>query len=427
LLLSRFDANGSNLWSRQIGTTNTVFNDYNTLVSDASGNVTLAGLMSGTVNLGATNLTAPSGLMGFIAQFNSNGVALWGQVLPAFPLNMAGGGGQIYIAFKAATSGGVTNISIGALSNLTDRACGLAALDAASGRSLWLRGVGEQFGANDNPYGLLDDIPLISVSGADVFLIGTAYGSSALFSNLSISLTGGRGQYFARYDTNGNAQVAAPFGGATVMPWASAASSSGVYVSGDFDSYSYFGNNLIAAPVFAQNDLGPGYFTQPFVAKFDRDGNPLWARNGVSSDLANFRGIAATSDGVWASGFLKITNAVPAQFGSNSVSSDDYIIRAGSYAFIYWTQGGLLAKITEPAVALAVTLLNAQTAGGEFQFQFLSQAGFTHSVLYQTNLAATNWLTYSNVAGDGTLKTIAIPLSVFSPAKQGFVRVSTQP
>jgi hypothetical protein len=426
ILLSRFDANGSNLWSRLMGSTNTVFNGYNTLVSDAAGNVTLAGLMSGTVNLGTTNLTAPSGLMGFLARFNSNGVALWGQVFSGFPLNLADGGAQIYLAFQAAASGGVTNISLGGLSNLTDRAYGFAALDAASGQPLWLRGVGERYGANDNGYGLLDDIPLISVAGSDLFLTGTAYGSTALFSNLTVYLTGGRGQYFARYDTNGNAQVAAAYGGPTTMPWASAANATGVYVSGDFDRYSYFGNDLIAAPVLAQNDLGPGYFTQPFVAKFDRNGNPLWARNGVSSDLANFRGIAAATDGVWASGFLKITNAIPAQFGACSVESDDYIVHAGSYAFLYWTQGGLLAKITEPPVATAVTLLNPQTAAANFQFQFLSQAGFTHSVLYQTNLAAANWLTYSNLTGDGTLKTIPVPLSLFSPSKEGFVRVSTQ-
>ena len=116
------------------------------------------------------------------------------------------------------------------------------------------------------------------------------------------------------------------------MIWASTANASGVYVSGDFDSYSQFGSEVIAAPVYAQNDLDFTingfnyiYFTQPFIAKFDRNGNPLWARNGVSSDLANFRGLATTSDGVWASGFLKITNSIPAQFGTNYVYSDIYI------------------------------------------------------------------------------------------------------
>jgi hypothetical protein len=87
----------------------------------------------------------------------------------------------------------------------------------------------------------------------------------------------------------------------------------------------------------------------------------------------------------------------------------------------------MLAKINETTAASPVTLLNPQTVGANFQFQFLSDAGFIHAVQYRTNLVAgANWQTYSNVTGDGTLKTIPIPLSVFSPSKQGFVRVSTQ-
>jgi hypothetical protein len=89
----------------------------------------------------------------------------------------------------------------------------------------------------------------------------------------------------------------------------------------------------------------------------------------------------------------------------------------------------MLAKITDnpTVVALPVTLLNPQDNGTSFQFQFLSQAGFAHAVQYRTNLVAgSNWQTYSNVTGDGALKTIPIPLSVFSPAQQGFIRVQTQ-
>jgi len=77
-------------------------------------------------------------------------------------------------------------------------------------------------------------------------------------------------------------------------------------------------------------------------------------------------------------------------------------------------------------LGLPVTLLNPGDTGTSFQISFQSQSGFTHSVQYRTNLiAGSNWQTYSNVAGDGTLKTIPIPLSVFSPSQQGFVRVST--
>ena len=329
LLVARFDANGSNLWYHLIGGTNGIFTFYNDIVADAAGNVTVAGTASGTINFGGTNLTAPtSGLPGFIVQYDSNGVVRWAQIVPEWVCDLDSGGGGLYASVWSgyiAPGPTVTN-SIGALSVVTDREWTIARLNPSNGQAFWLRGLGESFGSH---LGVFDDVPLLSLSGSNLFAIGTAYGSGAQFGGLSVSIPGGRGQYFARYDTNGNPQVATTFGSPTTSTWASAASASGIYVSGDFDSYSQFDNDVIAAPVFAQNDLGPAYFTQPFVAKFDTNGNPLWARNGVSSYLANFRGIATASDGVWASGFVKITNSVEAEFGTNSIFSDYYIVSSG--------------------------------------------------------------------------------------------------
>jgi hypothetical protein len=76
--------------------------------------------------------------------------------------------------------------------------------------------------------------------------------------------------------------------------------------------------------------------------------------------------------------------------------------------------------------AAPVRLLNPQTGGGNFQFTFQSQTGFTNAVQYRTSLVGGTWLTWTNLAGDGTVKTVPIPLSLFSPSKQGFIRVSTQ-
>ena len=391
LLLSRFDASGSNVWSKLIGGTNSVDTSYNMLVSDASGNVTLAGFMSGTVSFGGTNLSSPAG-GGFTVQYDANGAVRWAQTIPTYTYGLAYGSGLLCVSLQSTVSSGVTNVSIGSLSNVTDRAWAVACLNATNGQAIWLRGVGDQYGANFS--GHIDDMPLISVSGTNVFLVANAFGSSVVFGGLSVALPGGCGQYFARYDTNGTPQAATAFGNPTTMIWASAANASGVYVSGDFDSYSQFGNLVIAAPVFTTNDLDYSYngfdyiyFTQPLVAKFDLNGNPLWARNGVSSDLANFRGIATTSDGVWASGFLKVKDiSSPAQFGTNFVSSDLYVPGVGLSTIIF-TQAGMIAKIGEPTAASAVTLVSPQITGSNFQFQFLSQAGFNHNVLYRTNLA----------------------------------------
>jgi len=431
LLLSRFDASGSNVWSKLITGTNFVYTSYNMLVSDASGNVTLAGFMSGTVSFGGTNLSSPAG-GGFLVQYDANGAVRWAQTVPVYTYGLAYGSGLLYVSLQSAVISGVTNASIGSLSNVTDRAWAVACLNAANGQPLWLHAVGHQYGANFS--GELNDMPLIAVSGTNVFLTANAYGSSVVFGGLSVPLPGGRGQYFARYDTNGTPRAASVFGSPTTMIWASAANASGVYVSGDFDSYSQFGNLVIAAPLFTTNDLDYSYngfeyiyFTQPLVAKFDLNGNPLWARNGVSSAFANFRGIATTSDGVWASGFLKVKDiSSPAQFGTNYVSSDLYVPSVGLSTIIF-TQAGMIAKITDgTAAATPVTLLNPSNNGANFQFQFLSESGFNHNILYRTNLAAGSWLTNSTIVGDGTVKTNSLPYSLFSPAKQGFIRVSTQ-
>ena len=148
----------------------------------------------------------------------------------------------------------------------------------------------------------------------------------------------------------------------------------------------------------------------------------------MSSDLANFRGVATTSDGVWASGFLETSSLLTlARFGTNYVYGDYYIVSVGIFGTIYPTQGGMLAKITDiSAIGLPVLILNPQDIGANFQLSFQSQLGFMHVVQYRTNLMSGIWQTYSNVTGDGTLKTIPVLLSVFGSSPQGFIRVSTQ-
>lgn len=77
-------------------------------------------------------------------------------------------------------------------------------------------------------------------------------------------------------------------------------------------------------------------------------------------------------------------------------------------------------------VPLNVNLLTPRTSGTNFQFRFLSHASATHAVQYRTNLVSGSWQSYTNVTGDGTVKIISIPLSIFGQSPQGFVRVLTQ-
>jgi hypothetical protein len=141
------------------------------------------------------------------------------------------------------------------------------------------------------------------------------------------------------------------------------------------------------------------------------------------TDLVNFYDIALAPNGVWVCG----EGSGAAWFGTNLVNSANQIFVIGQSIYALEFNSGMLGMIAATAQAAPVTLLSPAVVGGtSFQFQFLSQSGFSHNILYKTNLASAVWLTNSTVAGDGTVKTISMPLTVFSPAKEGFVRVSTQ-
>jgi hypothetical protein len=113
--------------------------------------------------------------------------------------------------------------------------------------------------------------------------------------------------------------------------------------------------------------------------------------------------------------FPGVTFTTPVDASSNPVRTWTTTVNLSSEAFDNFIVG-----------ATPTQLINAQRAGTNFQFSFLSQTGVTNSVQYRTNLVLGIWLTYSNVTGDGSLKTIPIPTSVFNGSKQGFVRISSQ-
>jgi hypothetical protein len=81
-----------------------------------------------------------------------------------------------------------------------------------------------------------------------------------------------------------------------------------------------------------------------------------------------------------------------------------------------------LEVLTTFSVSQKVTLLSPTTAGGQFRFEFDSQAGATHTVQYKNALTDATWQTLSTVNGDGTRKQVTDPLGT----TRRFYRVSTQ-
>ncbi len=407
IFVARFAANGSNVWVKTLLTSSTEFVQINSLVSDPSGNVTF---IASVTNSGVVTAS--------LIQLDSTGAFRWSQPLPADTRNLAYSAGRLY----AGVYNPAGSVAIGSLNYVTDRRWTLAAFSNTNGQPLWLRGVGAPLAAG-SANGLLDDAPCVAASGANVFIVGRAYGSGASFGSFTVSWPDSAGDYVARYDTNGTPQLATSFGSATTTPIAVVAMpSGGFYVSGDFDTFSRFGQDLIAAPNFGPTPIGNP--DQAFVARFDSNGNSVWARlaqatiDARQSSYVNSFGIALAPDGVWTSTVFRprvkfggnIFNGNPLYFDFNLIF-DDY-------------DAGALAKITESVVpVLPVTIINTQRAGANRQFSFVSTAGHTNIVQSTTNLATHSWQTYTNVIGDGTLKTIQAPAS--TPG-QTFFRVDTQ-
>jgi hypothetical protein len=73
--------------------------------------------------------------------------------------------------------------------------------------------------------------------------------------------------------------------------------------------------------------------------------------------------------------------------------------------------------------ATPVQLVNTHVSGTNLLVSFQSQTGFTNRVQYSTNLTSTNWLTYTNIPGDGNLKNLQVPLSIFGGSPKGFLRI----
>lgn len=183
-----------------------------------------------------------------------------------------------------------------------------------------------------------------------------------------------------------------------------------IFDNGDDSDYAFDGNGgtSCAAPLWAG-----------FMALVNEQSA---ARGGKSAGFINPAIYALATGSNYAKCFHDITS------GNNTWSeSPDLFYAMANYDLCtgLGTMNGtnLINALSAP---VTIDLLNPLTSESEFQFQFPSQLGVTATVQYRTNLASGSWQVYTNITGNGTLKTISIPLSLFAPSPQGFVRVVSE-
>jgi len=224
IFLAKYDANGNVLWAKSFG--GTLTDQATSIVVDVSGNIYMAGFFnSSTITFDAIMLTN-NHIFGtylsdaFLAKYDANGNVLWAK--------SAGG-----TASEQATSIGVDT-------------SGNAYLEG------WFTSDTLVFGSDT--------------------LTTTEYGTSILF--------------LAKYDINGNvvwAKSAGCVGGSWVSASVAVNASGNAYVAGIFHSLTIiFGSDTLT-------NTNTDNSTDILLAKYDANGNVLWAKNakGMGNDYAS--------------------------------------------------------------------------------------------------------------------------------------------
>lgn len=307
---------------------------------DGSGNVYVTGYYrSNTISFGSIVLTKEPGNSSssavFLAKYDPNGNVLWA---------ISAGGNEEDISNGIATdangnvciTGGFMSDSItfgpttlyNATSNLAEDVF-VAKFDT-DGNLLWAR---SGAGAGGTPR---DVGNAVTVDGSgNVYACGYFRSQSILFGSAVLSNAGQADAFIVKYDPNGNVVWARSEagGGGDFCTGLAADASGNVYASGRYYSDFITIGSTTLTNVNNNYDL--------FIAKYDTDGNPLWAKGGSSNGNDWMPSLAVDANGyLIATGWFE---AFPITFGPftipNSGSSDIFLVKYDPNGDELWAVG----------------------------------------------------------------------------------------
>lgn len=241
--------------------------------TDLSNNVYVTGSFSNPYAIfGSTVLTTNGNTDFFLSKYDSNGNLLW--------VTKAGGTGQdaaisvctdatgdVYVTgefYSPTMAFGTTT-----LTNAGTYDTFIAKYDS-NGNVLWAKRVGGP---------LWDEsMKITSDPTGNIYLVGRYQSFSLMFGSTTLTNAGQFDIYFAKYDSNGNVLWAKSFGSSNhEEPWSVHANSIGeVYMTGNYSGSLSIGS-------YTLNSAGS---SDALLAKFDSNGNTLWAKSigGPGSD-----------------------------------------------------------------------------------------------------------------------------------------------
>ena len=294
MFVVKYDTNGNVLWAKSAGGNSS---DYgNSCSTDANGNIIVTGnFQSSSISfestiLTNTNVSGNSSDM-FIVKYDANGNVLWAK----------SAGGTTDDIIRSCSNDAMGNIlttgrfssasivfdttTLTNASNLGNTSDIFIVKYDTNGSVLWAKSAG-----STSP-----DYCTSCVTDTKGNIIATGYfqGSTITFGTTSLASIGYYNIFIVKYDQNGNALWAKSAGGyeADESNSCSTDANDNIIITGHFRSPSItFGASTLI------NNSYTGYITSDvFIAKYDKNGNVLWAKSagGKESDL----GSSCSADG----------------------------------------------------------------------------------------------------------------------------------
>ena len=295
----KYDASGTELWTRQFGTSG--LDEGAGVFADSSGVYVVGPVEGGTL----PGQTSSGGVDAFIRKYDANGNELWTR-----QFGTSGGEGA-NVVFADGSSVYVVGWANGALPGQTSSGGDDAFIRKydASGTELWTR----QFGSSNTDYG-----SGVTADASGVYVGGVTFGALP-----GQSSSGDLDVFIRKYDASGNELWTQQFGTSaidSVGGWSVFADSSGVYVGG------FTGGTLPG-----QTNAGDW---DAFIRKCSHDGTEQWTRQFGTSGSDTPNGLSADGSSVYVGG--QTTGTLPGQ--TNAGSDDTFVRKFDSNGNGLWTR-----------------------------------------------------------------------------------------
>ena len=294
--------------------------------TDTTGNVFITGTIQGPSITFGTDTLITSGYNMFITKYDANGNVLWAKKSEGGALGNEGSSvstdisGNVFIT--GAFSG--TSITIGTftLNNAGGTNMFIAKYDA-NGNVLWAK----RAGGTIYDYGA----SVSTDAAGNAFVTGSFQSPTIIFGTYTLTNVGSNTNVFiAKYDANGNVLWAKSIGGFSAGTSVSTDATGNVFVTGGFDS------PTVTLGTYTLTDVGS---TDVFVAKYDANGNVLWAKGigGTNTDIGNSISTDVTGNVFVTGSFISSTIAFGTYTLTNAGTTDNiFVVKYDANGNVLW-------------------------------------------------------------------------------------------